>query len=118
MVGGPYCAEAGTPWYGCDTYADRREDVVRNEVALDYNAGLVATLAALAMGADVQPPSPLPSPAAPPAAPPSSPQPPSAPPQPTDGCCLWPRPPHPDVSCENCTSFALEGNWLDASEES
>ena len=91
MVGGPYCAEAGTPWYGCDTYADRREDVVRNEVALDYNAGLVATLAALAMGADVQPSSPLPSPAAPLAAPPSSPQPPSAPPQPTDGCCLWPR---------------------------
>ena len=91
--------------------------MVRNEVALDYNAGLVATLAALAMGADRQPPVAPPAPAAPPSAPPLWLQPPHAPPQPSDGCCLWPRPPDPAASCANCTIFAATDNWLDLAED-
>jgi len=62
IVGGPagpaICARAdlsknyGTCWYGeaidpDDTYVDRRDDYVVNEVAVDYNAGLTGALVGL-----------------------------------------------------------------------
>ena len=48
LVGGPYCGEEGTQPWECDGYDDRRQDVVRNEVAIDYNAAATVLFAALA----------------------------------------------------------------------
>ena len=49
LVGSPYCGEEGTQPWECDGYDDRRQDVVRNEVAIDYNAAATVLFAALAM---------------------------------------------------------------------
>ena len=97
LVGGPYCGEPGREPWECDGYDDNREDAARNEVAIDFNAGLLPLLAGLAT-----------MPFAPPPAPPASS--PSVPPWTVGvGCCTWPR---PLASCEGCASFANASNWI------
>eukprot|EP00002_Diphylleia_rotans_P007634 TRINITY_DN17294_c0_g1_i1.p1 TRINITY_DN17294_c0_g1~~TRINITY_DN17294_c0_g1_i1.p1 ORF type:complete len:548 (-),score=113.39 TRINITY_DN17294_c0_g1_i1:66-1709(-) len=48
LVGGPYCDPPQQP-HQCDTYKDKRDDYIRNEVALDYSAGITGALARLVM---------------------------------------------------------------------
>ena len=84
MVGGPYCGELGYEAYECDGYEDRREDAVRNEVAIDYNAGFVAAIAGLV--ATISPTA-------------------------SGSCCLWPRE-EELTTCQACHSFANSSNWL------
>ena len=90
MVGGPYCGEPSVAEWACDGYEDRREDAVRNEVALDYNAGFVAALAGVLMPAKPPPP---PAPSVP------------------GTCCMWPRR-TALTSCNLCISTAEATNWL------
>lgn len=104
LVAGPYCGEAGMHAWECDAYADRREDAARNEVALDFNAGLVGVLAGLVS-----------MPHAPPPAPPAA-TPPYPPWREGAGCCTWPRPPLL-VDCAECLSFANSSNWISFSSD-
>ena len=93
LVGGPYCGEVGAERWECDGYQDRREDVVRNEVAIDYNAGLVAALAALS---------------SPPAPPPL---------RRSEGqCCTWPRAARLS-GCDLCLEIAAADNWIAQGED-